>query len=238
MNKSGNNGGGIAGGIIGIVVLIVGLILVKNLIPTIFKLVFWIVIIVILAIIGLLVLIVILANKASKSKNQGSTKDAGNTQGSAQAAADADGSELTNEQKGILSSARVDLMNLRRVVMGIHIFDVREKANEVTAQIDKILQTLKEKPEKIPSTRQCLNYYIPTLNSVLTNFSNLDSKGQLTDEMKEKTKTFLTDVKAALVQHYSNLFNEDKLDMEVDMEAMTIALKRDGLLQQDEGLHD
>ena len=114
--------------------------------------------------------------------------------------------------------------------MHIHVMDVRNGANKVCACLDKILLALKDKPEKIKDMRQCLNYYIPTIHDVLGNFRNLESKGQIEPQMQEKAVKFLEDVKVALDNKYDNLFNDDKLDMEVDMDAMTIALKRDGLL--------
>lgn len=52
--------------------------------------------------------------------------------------------------------------------------------------------------------------------------------------MPEKIISYLANVQKALDKQYSNLFDDDKLDMTVDMEAMTIAIKRDGLLDEDD----
>ena len=116
------------------------------------------------------------------------------------------------------------------MIMQIHVMEVRREANNVCATLDKILQTLKEKPDKIRASRQCLNYYIPTLTEVLGHFRDLEKKEQLSESMKDKTIAFLKDVQTALSKYYGSLYEDDKLDMEVDMEAMTIAIKRDGLL--------
>jgi len=35
-------------------------------------------------------------------------------------------------------------------------------------------------------------------------------------------------------KQYSSLFDDDKLDLTVDMEALTLACKRDGLLDEEE----
>lgn len=35
-------------------------------------------------------------------------------------------------------------------------------------------------------------------------------------------------------KQYDSLFDDDKLDLTVDMEALTLACKRDGLLDEDE----
>ena len=242
MNKN-NKGcsGGALGTLIAIVVLGGGLVCVRKLIPAIFKLALWGVIAVIVIIILIIVLIVVLANKSgNKSAGKGEKNDAGPKEDYTAYARKASGvnpsrpesaaSNLTEEQKKILQAAREKLMDLRRVIMAVHQLEVRDGANGICGQLDSIIQTLREKPEKITPSRQCLNYYIPTLISVLTNYSGLDAKGQLAPEMHDKTLNFLADVQIALKNHYDSLFDADKMDMEVDMEAMTIALKRDGLL--------
>lgn len=220
MNKS-SGSGGLIGGIIGIAVCIGGLVAAKIFLPAFFKFFLWGLIGVIVVLIGLIVLIIVLARRAGDEKNP--VTSAGSSSENA-------AKGPSNEQKTIISGARADLMELRRVIMQIHVFEIREKSNEVCGRMDKIIQTLNEKPDKIPDTRQCLNYYIPTLKDVLGHFVSLDEKGQLSGEMQEKTGKYLDDVKEALDNHYSNMFREEKLGMEVDMEAMTIALKRDGLL--------
>ena len=219
MNNSQRPGGG--GGIIGIIVLIVvavgGLIASYKLIPALFKVLIWVVIGVVILVIALIVLLVILANKSGKDRDE-------------RTAVGGASDKLDDSQNEIIANARKELMDLRRVVLRIRQVPIRTAANGVCGQLDKILQTLREKPEKINDSRQCLNYYIPTLRDVLSHFEDLDKKGQMTETITEKTKSFLADVDTALQKQYSNLFESDKLDMEVDMEAMKIAIKRDGLL--------
>ena len=216
MNRGSSGGGYGAGGIIGFIIALAvrggGLFAARRWVPALFPVMLWIIIGLLVLFIGLIVLLVVLAVKSGK-KNPTDV-----------------GAKLNEEQSEELKEARAGLMNIRRVNMRIHVMDVRNGANQVCASLDKILLALKEKPEKIRDMRQCLNYYIPTLHDVLGNFRDLEAKGQTTPEMQEKATRFLGDVKVALDNKYDSLFNDDKLDMEVDMDAMTLALKRDGLL--------
>ncbi len=214
MKGSGGSGsGGILGGIIGIVVLIGGLIVIHKFIPSLFRFFLWGIIGVIILLIGLIVLIIVLASRSSRGENKASEEV-----------------PLNDEQNEVLIDARGKLMELRRVISQVHVMEVRREANNVCATLDKILQTLKEKPDKIRSSRQVLNYYIPTLTDVLRHFRDLETKEQLSEDMKDKTLAFLKDVQTALTKYYGSLYEDDKLNMEVDMEAMTIAIRRDGLL--------
>ena len=221
MKGSGSSGGG---GAIGIIIAIIagigGLVLVHKLVPSLFYIFLWGIIILVILIIATIILVVVLANKSGKEKDESTA--AGFTTVS---------EDLTDEQRQILIEARQKLMELRRAISQIYVIDVRTAANEVCGVLDKILQTLKEKPDQIRNSRQCLNYYIPTLKDVLTHFKQLESKNQLDPLMKGKTLNFLKDVKAALEKYYNSLYEDEKLDMEVDMEAMTIAIKREGLLE-------
>ena len=214
------NGSGRGGGILLLIVTILaaaGLVVSYIFKPNLFKILLWVAIAAVVIVIIIAVLLIYVANKNGAEKDE-NTAVGGNS------------ANLNEEQNQILADARKELMGLRRVIMRIRAIDVRTPANEVCGQLDSIIQTLREKPEKIVDTRQCLNYYIPTIKGVLTHFEDLDKKGQLGQETKEKTKAFLKDAGSALTKQYNNLFEKDRLDMEVEMEAMTIGLKRDGLL--------
>ena len=56
-------------------------------------------------------------------------------------------------------------------------------------------------------------------------------QGRVVDsEMTDKVLYYLQDIHVALEKQYQNLFEDDLLDLTVEMEAMTMACKRDGLL--------
>ncbi len=52
--------------------------------------------------------------------------------------------------------------------------------------------------------------------------------------MSARVINYLKDVDKALDKFYQKLFEDEKLDLTVEMEAMTMAVKRDGLITDDE----
>ena len=52
--------------------------------------------------------------------------------------------------------------------------------------------------------------------------------------MTAKVLTYLKEIKTALEKLYKSLFDDDKLDLSVEMEAMKMAMQRDGLMSNDE----
>ena len=207
-------------GVLGFIAVIVVLILLGRFMPVALKTILIVAAIVFGALIALIIVGIVLASRDDKKK----------------AAAGIGPNELNADQKEILAKGRDDLMALRRKIMRITTMPVRSKANEICGVIDKILQTLKDNPEKIPSTRQFMNYYIPTLGKVLEKYDRLEDSKTATEEVTANVVKYLTDVKAAMSKLYENLFESDKLDMSVEMEAMMMAVKRDGLIEDENEL--
>ena len=229
-------GKGSAGCITGaavIVVVIAAMAVIKRFVPSIFTAFAWTAGIAAVILIAVLVLIVVLANKAAKAlKKTAEPQPKPETPQPAQQT-QTNTVNLPPEQAAIINKGRADLLTVRKVLSKIHNPEICESGYDTCASLEKLLQALREKPEKIKGCRQFLNYYIPTLAEVLTKYSRLEASGVVTAENTEKVQNFLIDFRKACGKQYQSLFEDDKLDMTVDIEAMTIAIKRDGLLDED-----
>lgn len=141
---------------------------------------------------------------------------------------------LTAEQNEILKNGRAHLMELRRRMTHVKHIPIRTVSGNICGEAEKILATLRKKPEKISQVRQFLNYYLPTLGSILEKYVRLEENGALTEAMTDSTLEHLIDIKHAMEAQYQALFDDDKLDLSVEMEALKIACLRDGLLTEDD----
>ena len=126
-------------------------------------------------------------------------------------------------------------MELRRVQVKIRNREIANLCRELTDIGNKILAALKQKPEAVSDARQFLNYYLPTLGKILVSYVHLEENASMTEELRNSTVTHLGEIKKAMEKQYNSLFDDDKLDLTVEMEAMTLACKRDGLLEDGEG---
>ena len=133
----------------------------------------------------------------------------------------------------VLTKARGDLMELRRMQIKIKDRGIMELCRELTGIGDKILSVLKQKPQSVSEARQFLNYSLPTLGKSLGTYVRLEESGSMTDELKNSTVTHLGEIRTAMEKQYASLFDDDKLDLTVDMEALTLACRRDGLLNDE-----
>lgn len=207
-------------GIIIMIVAIVALILVGSISSSVLRTILTIALIVAIAAAVLMVLLVIFANKSG----QGSPAPNASVNRT---------SPMSPEQSDSLKKAGSQLTRIR---MGVSRFQNQELSRagiEACSSVEKVLRTLKEKPEKIQTTRQLFNYYLPTMEQVVDRYHKIEESGTDNPEISGNVKKYFDDITEAMQSQYEALFDNDKLNVAVDMEAMTIALKRDGLLDED-----
>lgn len=142
--------------------------------------------------------------------------------------------QAKQERDKTLAKGRTDLVQLKGLVMQVKNTEVSALGNGVCASMEQIIKTLKTQPENVSSMRQFFNYYLPTTASILTRFVKVEQSGVDMGDMAENAVSCLKDIKSAMDKLYKNLFDDDILDLSVEMEALTLACKRDGLLNEDE----
>lgn len=137
------------------------------------------------------------------------------------------------ERKAVFAKSRSDLMELRRLTMQAEDTGIKNLSREICNTADRILRTWKEQSEDITAIRQFLNYYLPTFRSILSKYGRMEAGGVLEPNLTVHVMECLEDIKRAMDKQYQNLFEDDKLDLTVEMEALALACKRDGLLDEE-----
>ena len=140
---------------------------------------------------------------------------------------------LTAEEKTALAAANSCVTQLRLMTGRVRDKDVRRGLEDVCTSSDSIIKALKADPTEIHSARRVLNYYLPSTNEIMTKYLKLEGSGTDVGSMPKTVSTHLTEIKDALDKQYKNIFAADKLDLTVDMKAMSISFKRDGLIGED-----
>jgi len=130
------------------------------------------------------------------------------------------------------------LLDERLLSNKINNLQVRDLLTPALDKADSILKVLQEEPSEIPNAKQFVNYYIPTLDAILKKYIKLENTDVDITYDREKIKSYLVDINKALDKEYENLFVDDKLDLSVEMEAMTLAFQRDGLITNSEYIKD
>jgi len=220
-------------GFLSTIAIIAGIILLIKIAPMLFTI---IKIGLILSIVGIIALVVLVIY-FSLQKDEKKPADTGESQTDEpqkEAQNEASSPVLTEEQNEILKNGRAHLMEIRRRMTHIGNIPIRTVSGNICEEADKILRTLRDKPELIPRVRQFLNYYLPTLGSILEKYVRLEQSGVVADGISDNTLEHLIDIKHAMERQYEALFDDDKLDLTVEMEALKIACLRDGLLTEED----
>lgn len=138
---------------------------------------------------------------------------------------------MSPEQAVTLREADQTLRNSRRMVYDIRNEEVRLEAKGAIEKADQLLEALKVQPSEIRRANQFFIYYVPTLPVILRKFVTLEKSGTLApeDELIGKTKDHLTEMAKAFDLMNENLYKDEALDLTVEVEAMQMALKREGL---------
>lgn len=152
-----------------------------------------------------------------------------------------EGQEKAEYAAVLLAQGRTDLLALRQLTLRVKNQKIRASSQGVCQVIEQILGALKEQPEDIPKVRQLFSYYLPTLGGILQRFVRLEQSGVPAADSTEKVISGLSTIQIAMDKLYASLFEDEKLDLTVEMEVLKQLCQQDGLLSestvqaQDEG---
>lgn len=142
--------------------------------------------------------------------------------------------DLSPEAMQIMTKGRNHLKELRRLLSRIGNLNVKKRGEDICVEVERILGALQQQPEDIPMVRQFFNYYLPTLGNILLKYLRLEEAGMATEQTTVKVMSCLGEIKVAMEKQYAAIFENDILDLTVEMESLTQAVKRDGLLVSDD----
>lgn len=136
---------------------------------------------------------------------------------------------LTLEQAATLKSANKDIHDATNIAYRIRNVELRDASKETLAKANKLVDAMKQQPAEIRRANQFFTYYVPTMKVVLGKYLTLEDSGKSTPELVEHTMDYLADTSKAYDLQFDNFFKDEVLDLTVEVEAMQMALKRDGL---------
>ncbi len=139
-----------------------------------------------------------------------------------------------DENGRIISGALQEIYSMNNLVSGLRNETIRNSGFEVCQKARTILNVLRNSPEQIPSVRQFWNYYLPSTSSILKKYEKLERSNVADWEVMKKVGQYLTDVNMALDNLYNSLFDVDKKSLNIEMEALQLAMQREGLVSSDE----
>ena len=140
------------------------------------------------------------------------------------------------EMQKLLEDARADLLRIERAVHAIAASDVRRDGEELYAAGMRILDYLKENPDKIKLARRFFTYYLDTTAKILERYMEFQNTGLHSEEVEHiltKTAETLPVLNRAFEGQFTHLMQGELMDVEADLELLKSTLKmEDGTCKQ------
>ena len=143
---------------------------------------------------------------------------------------DSASSESDQAEPDSPASLEDNISALSEAASGIRHSKIREQAFHVLILAKDIIREHELGHDKRRNYKQFENYYVPTVTSVVRNYCSIEARGMATSKMEKDVLAYLESCGDAFTNLYNSMFSDDIMNMEVQMEAMDLIMKRDGLL--------
>lgn len=132
----------------------------------------------------------------------------------------------------IIEESNRALGEMGRLYMSIKDPDIRQKINAVMHITDKMAQDAISDPSDIPQIKKFFSYYLPTTIKLLNSYDRMSSQG-ITGENLDKSMKNINEMLDSAIEAYrkrlDELFADQALDIETDIDVMNTMLAREGL---------
>jgi len=132
----------------------------------------------------------------------------------------------------IIEESNKALSEMGRLYMSIKDPDIRKKINDVMHITDKMAQDAINDPSDIPQIKKFFNYYLPTTIKLLNSYDRMSSQG-ISGENLDKSMKNINEMLDSAIEAYrkrlDELFADQALDIETDIDVMNTMLAREGL---------
>lgn len=113
---------------------------------------------------------------------------------------------------------------------------VSDELDQMDFILHRIIERVKNAPSTVSYLYRLLEYYIPTVEKLLTSYDELDCqplRGENIIVAKREIKRSLKELNHALENMLNNMFQDEALDVSTDVSVMLTMLKQDGLLDEE-----
>ncbi len=121
---------------------------------------------------------------------------------------------------------------MRRLNDSIRDEKISEQISHLEATTGKIVDTVVDKPAKLPQLRRFMNYYLPTPLKLLNAYDRMDAtgvSGTNIDGTKGKIEDMMDTICKAFDRQLDSLYGEEALDISTDITVMENMLAQEGL---------
>ena len=110
--------------------------------------------------------------------------------------------------------------------------EIQTYAYKINGTVNKIINTIKENPNKAEKLDTFFDYYLPMVLKILTKYDNIENQGLSSAEQKKfmtSAKKMLSEATLSFEKVLNNLYQAELIDADADMKVFNTMLKSDGI---------
>lgn len=137
----------------------------------------------------------------------------------------------TETVKKILDSAKDESKDIYNMRNKIEDEDLKKYIINISTSANKIISAIEKEPKKIRKIANFFDYYLPVTLSIIKRYDEIENQNLSSQEMKEfisSTKLMLKSADEAFNKILERLYQNDMINIDVDMKVFNSMLKADG----------
>ena len=137
----------------------------------------------------------------------------------------------TESVKKTLDSAKDESKDIYNMRNKIEDEDLKKYIINISTSANKIISTIEKEPKKLRKIANFFDYYLPVTLSIIKRYDEIENQNLSSQEMKEfisSTKLMLKSADEAFNKILERLYQNDMINIDVDMKVFNSMLKADG----------
>lgn len=109
--------------------------------------------------------------------------------------------------------------------------EVKQDVKDIIDVIEKIIDTISKKPEKVKQVNSFLNYYLPVSLKIIEKYSEIERQKLETEDGKrfmKSSKDMISKIEIAFKEQLSHLYQSDMIDTDAEMKVFETMMKTEG----------
>ncbi len=136
----------------------------------------------------------------------------------------------------VLDDAKRDVKHISDYSRRIKDKEIKSSLNNIVSTTNKIIETVKENPNKAEKIDSFFEYYLPTVEKIAERYEEISSKNITSKEGTKflgSAKEMLKEADGAFEKILSSLYKSEIIDADADMKVFNTMLGSDGIKKQD-----
>lgn len=147
--------------------------------------------------------------------------------------------ETTKQQDHqLMREGRMALVELKNTSLKIQNADMKRQLDTVCGLVEQILKNVQKQNDSASKIRQLIKNYLPTMNTIVKKYIVLEAGNQVDEQLQRNMMNYLSDFYNAMEKYNTSVFEDEKIDMSVEMKALMMACQKDGLISGNEYSED